>query len=300
MKKVYLLALSSFSLLVSCSEDINLDIAKGDPKIVIEGNIENGKYAEVMITRNSALSDPVNFSNILVTNARAWITHAGVTDTLRINIDTTAAIPVLYKGNTIIGAVGETYYLTVQADGKTYTSITTIPQLIKLDSVWWKAQAPETDLGYAWAHLSDPAGLGNDYKWFAKRPTGSVILNGKRIIINRRFVSPFGGTTDDSFFDGKSFDFNYGRAYDATQATYDDLEPKKERGYYKKTDTIYIKFCTIDAAVSKFYTSYDQAVQNNGNPFAAPASIFSNIQGDGALGVWAGFGATFDTIMPHP
>ena len=300
MKKIYFIVLTFLTLLTSCTEEINLKVAKGDPKIVIEGSIENGKYAEIMVTRNSALSDPVNFSSILVSNAKAWVTSGGITDTLRSTVDPFAAIPYTYTGNTILGVRGETYKLTVIADGRTFTSTTTIPLAeVTLDSVWWKAQAPHTTLGFAWAHLSEPAGMGNAYKWFAKRPLKHRLWAGSPIVVNRRFVSPSGGTFDDKYIDGKSFDFAYDKSYDPTEASIDFIEPKEERGFYKNIDTIYIKFCTIDNATSLFYNTYDQALQSNGNPFASPVTILSNISGDGALGIWAGFGATYDTIMPH-
>ncbi len=299
MKKILIL-LPFLALLTSCAEDINLSVAKGPAKIVIEGNIENGQLAEVIITRNSALSDTVDFQKILVTDAKAWVSAGGVTDTLHFFINSSSAIPFVYRGSFLQGQVGETYNLTVIADGRTFTATTTIPALVPLDSVWWKAQAPETELGFAWAHFSDPLGMGNAYKWFAKRPKQTIILNGQPTILNRRYVSPNGGSFDDKFIDGKSFDFAYNRGYDPTEATYYKNEPKKEQGYFKITDTIYIKFCTIDNAASQFFSTYDQAVQSNGNPFAAPVHILSNIQGDGGLGVWAGYGATYDTIMPAP
>ncbi len=298
MKYIYFFTIILLTLLSSCSEDINLTVAKGEAKIVIEGSIENGKFAEVMITRNSALSEAVDFQKILVTDAKAWVTWGGIVDTLRFTIDSFSAIPFTYRGSIIQGQEGQSYNLTVIADGRTFTSTTTIPALVKLDSVWWKAQPPNTDLGLAWAHLSEPAGFGNAYKWFAKRPTKHVFFNGQPIILNRRFVSPNGSTFDDKFIDGKSFDFAYDRGYDATEATYVKNEPEKERGFYKITDTIYIKFCTIDYAVQKFYSTYEQALQNNGNPFASPVTILTNIHGEGGLGVWAGFGATYDTILP--
>ncbi len=39
-------------------------------------------------------------------------------------------------------------------------------------------------------------------------------------------------------------------------------------------------------------------VSNNGNPFAAPTAIKSNISG-GALGYWGGYGTVYDTIVAY-
>lgn len=298
MRKIYFIAIALISLFTSCSEEINLTVAGGASKIVIEGNIENGQYPEVIVTRNSPLSSAVNFASILVTDAKVYVSDGLITDTLKLGFDTSASIPFNYRGSRIIGAPGQTYYLTVIADGRTFTATTTIPTPVKLDSVWWKADPPHDSLGLVYAHLTEPAGLGNAYKWYAKRPIQHIFYDGKPTIINRRFISPRGGNFNDKFIDGKSFPFAYDRGYDPTEVTYFKNEPKEERGYFKMTDTIYIKFCSIDNASDKFYSTFDQALSNNGNPFAAPVAILSNIKGDGGLGVWSGFGATFDTIFP--
>lgn len=289
MKKIIVVFIACFISLTGCEEDINLTIVGSDRKIVIEGSIENGKPAQVIVTRNSPLSQTVDFSKILVIDAQVFVSDGTITEPLFLSIDSAASIPFVYEGSAIIGVPGKTYYLTVIADGKTFTATTTIPAPVALDSVWWKPQPPEDTLGYAWAHLSEPPGLGNAYRWYAKRPTK-----------DRRFLAPFGASFDDKFVDGKSFDFAYYRGSDPTiDPKVLEEEPQEEQGYFKNTDTICIKFCTVDYNTNKFYTTFETALQSNGNPFASPATILSNIKG-GALGVWAGFGATYDTIMPTP
>ncbi len=274
-------------LIQNCTEDINLNVIGGGNQIVIEGTIENGKPAEVIVTRSSPVSKAVDLNKIIVSDAKVYVSDGSITDTLQITLDTTVSIPVVYKGSKIIGVPGHAYYLTVIADGQTLSSSTTIPQLIALDSVWWKADPPHDSLGYAWAHLTDPSGLGNAYKWFAKRPKK-----------DRRYISPDGSTMDDKFIDGKSIDFYNLRGIDATSTAQEDKDSNRNRYYYKMKDTIYIKFCTIDYATLRFYQTYETSLQSSGNPFASPTSIQSNIKG--GLGIWAGYGATFDTIMPKP
>ncbi len=278
------------TLLFGCTEDINLTVAGGDKKVVIEGGIENGKPAKVMVTRNSPLGQTLDYNNLLITNANVYVSNGVITDTLKFNfpdLDITSSIPFLYIGSTVIGVPGQTYHLTVIADGQTYTSNTTIPALIALDSVWWQVQPPKDSLGFAWAHLSEPAGYGNAYKWYAKRPTK-----------DNRFIAPYASTFDDKFIDGKSFDFAYNRGTDPN-ATATAPPIMTDDGYFRQTDTIYVKFCTIDYYTARFYTTYEAALQTNGNPFASPVSIISNING-GGLGVWGGFGCTYDTILPTP
>ncbi len=255
------------TLFTSCTEDVNLDVVAGEKKIVIEGSIENGKPATVILTRNSPLSQSIDVNSILVTDAKVYVYDGVMVDTLQLTIDTFSSFPLVYKGSTIIGAINQTYHLTVIADGKTFTSITTIPPAVELDSVWWKAQPPHDSLGYAWAHFTEPVGYGNAYRWFAKRGTQ-----------DRRFIAPYAATFDDKFIDGKSFDFAYNRGTDPNDQA--SAPPDKlEDGFFKNTDTIYIKFCTIDYNTARFYTTYEAALQTNGNPFASPVSIITNING---------------------
>jgi hypothetical protein len=299
MKK-YFLFITAFIVLIfsSCEEDINLQLLGSAQKIVIEGSIENDKTAEVIITRNSPLSQAIDFGSILVSDAKVYVTAGGIVDTLHLDTLLTTSVPFVYVGKKIKGVAGQSYSLTVIADNKLFSASTTIPYPIPLDTVWWKASPPEVDLGTATARLTDPVGYGNSYKWFAKRPVKIKLdASNMPIILNRRYISPLGSTFDDKFIDGKSFEFSYGRGYDPTESIISENEDQRERGLYKKTDTIYIKFCTIDLEAAAFYKTFESAASSNGNPFASPSSIMSNISG-GALGVWAGFGASYDTIMP--
>jgi len=299
MKKITVLSILSLFALLSCQEDINLDIKEGAKKIVVEGNIENGKVAEVIVTRNSPLFSAIDLSNIVVFNANVYVSNGIITDTLEMDTLLTTSNPFVYVGKNILGQAGQVYYLTVEVDGNTYTAQTTIPNPVALDSVWWQPQPPEDTLGFAWANLTEPVGAGNAYKWLAKSPTRIVNNNGNFAILNRRYLAPFGSVFDDKFIDGKSFEFAYNRPFDATESAFDDPNDNSFDGYYTNKDTVYIKFCAIDYATAKFYSTYEQALQSNGNPFASPVTIIGNMNG-GALGVWAGFGATYDTIMPTP
>lgn len=270
----------------SCTEKINVELPNADKKIVIEGSIENGRNAEVIITRTIPLFSSVTTTpnDFYVLDANVYVSDGTITETLNLAIDSASSLGVIYKGNMITGIPGRTYFLTVEHDGKSYTSVTTIPTPVPLDSVWWMPQPPRDTLGFANARISEPAGLGHNYRWYAKRPS------------DRRYLAPYGATWDDKYVDGVSFDFAYTKGYDPTDSE-NTYQNDSARGYYTQSDTIYIKFCTINKEAKEFYTTFETALSNNGNPFASPVTIMSNISG-GALGVWAGFGATYDTIMP--
>jgi hypothetical protein len=289
--KNYLLPLFIMLLfLAACTEKIDVKLPNSEDKLVIEGSIENGKNAEVIITRSIPLFSSISnttASDFYVLDAQVTVYDGFTTETLHLAIDSASSLGVVYKSNIIVGVPGRSYFLTVVQGGKTFTATTTILTPIALDSVWWMPQPPKDTLGFANAHFSEPAGPGNNYRWYAKRPK------------DRRFLAPYGATFDDKYIDGKSFDFAYTKGYDPTDAedTYDN--DSIDRGYYTIHDTIYIKFCTMDKASKDFYMTFENALANNGNPFASPVTILTNLNG-GALGVWTGFGVTYDTIMPAP
>ncbi|MDF2436878.1 MAG: hypothetical protein K0Q95_1254 [Bacteroidota bacterium] len=287
--KNFVLPLLAFTLILSaCTEKIDVKLPNADDKLVIEGSIENGKNAEVIITRSIPLFSSIantSATDFYVLDAQVTLFDGFTTETMHLAIDSASSLGIVYKSNIIVGIPGRNYSLTVIQGGKTFTAVTTIPEPIALDSVWWMPQPPKDSLGFANAHFSEPAGPGNNYRWYAKRPS------------DRRYLAPYGATFDDKYVDGKSFDFAYTKGYDPTDAENTYENDSLARGYYAGTDTIYIKFCTIDKASKDFYMTFENALSNNGNPFASPVTVLSNING-GALGVWAGFGATYDTIMP--
>ena len=304
-----------FSLLFlnGCIQDIDLSSAGGgEYKIVIEGKIENGKVAEVFVLRSAPLTSTKDYGtySILYDDATVTVSDGLTTEKLKPSLhtkplsgsghpETTYYVP--YLGTSIIGTPGKIYTLTVIAapnpdkpnELRTYTATTTIPAPVKLDSVWWVKQAPYDTLGYAYAHLTEPAGLGNAYRWYAKRANKWYE---KGELKDRRYLAPLGATFDDKFIDGKSFDLFFARGTDPSDSLTQEIKTDINT-YFKQTDTIYVKFCTIDQESFKFYSTYEAAYQTNGNPFASPVSIISNISG-GGLGIWAGFGCTYDTIYP--
>ena len=68
------------------------------------------------------------------------------------------------------------------------------------------------------------------------------------------------------------------------------------RFMYERGDTVIIKMSKIDRDAYEYFEKKYMQLQTAGNPFASPTSIPSNFN-NGALGVWAGFSPSFDTLI---
>lgn len=285
----YLLLLASYIFLSGCEKEIQVDLPDAEKKIVVEGVIEQGMHPYVILTKSSPYFAPISdfTSDLFITDAIVIVSDGIISDTLTSSLDMEIYDPYpifAYRSNHITGEIGKTYSLTVIAEGKTLTATTTIPQPIELDSLWFKEDlgAEDDSLGYIWAHLTDPDTIGNSYRWYSQ-------------IIGRqqRLLPADGSVFNDKFINGQSFDF----AYDPS---HDPLEPEDPEAlplfYFQAGQIVVVKFCTIDNKSYEFLNSMENIRFASGNPFAAPASVFTNIKG-GGLGGWCGYGASYDTIV---
>lgn len=303
----FTVALAVSLLLQSCTKEVDIDVPAGEEKIVVEGFIETGQPPIVILTKSRPYFGSNNFNglgDLMVQNATVTVTTNGTTypliqlctnnipDSLLplvtaiTGIDSATLASVNYCLYTsfdpnVWGVEGNQYYLHIVAEGKTLTSTTVIPNGIALDSIWFKVEDPHPDRGFCWGRLSDPDSLGNAYRWFAMR-------KGK----DYGFLPPIGSAFEDKFINGQSFEFTAARA----RAADDDLSENADyRGYFRTGDTIIVKFTCIDRPHYLFWRSYETQVVSNGNPFAAPATITSNIVG--GLGVWGGYAVRYDTTI---
>lgn len=284
MKKQFIFLFALLAL-ISCQKEITIDLPEVEKRIVVDGGIFIGQYAEINLTWSTGYFDPVDSASLasyLISNAVATVTDGAIVDTLHISYNPYKPIPIVWKGNTIIGQVGHTYVLSVTAEGKTVTATTTIPTPIPLDSAWFKVEPGQDSLGFAWAHLTDPNGIGNAYRWYAKR-----------LHEDSTFLAPYGSAFDDRFVEAKSFDFGYNRPFNPAADAPEEIDG--ERGYYKIGDIIVLQFCTIGQREVNFFRTFETEVGNNGNPFAAPGVIETNI--DGGLGIWCGYAQVYDTVV---
>ena len=275
---------------MSCEKDITIDLPDSEEKIVVEGWIEQDNYASVILTKNSpyfSVVDSIALSKLIITDAKVTVSDGQNSEELKLTINPNYFPPLVYTGSTLKGEIGKTYYLSIEVEGKTLTAFTTIPEPIIYDSIWFEIDQPKGDsLGLVWAQYSDPPETKNFYRIFTKR-----------INKDNKFIPIFFSIYDDVYFNGKTLTFNMYRGFETmTDETQFEEDNYDEIGYFKLGDTIIVRSCSIDKAHYDFWRTIENEIYSGGNPFSTNIPVVTNIKGDG-IGVWGGYGATYDTVI---
>lgn len=249
VKKIILLFVFSI-VITSCEKVIDIDLNSASPKYVIEGDITNaGGVNTVKITRTKNFDEDNNFEE--VTGANVTVTdNVGNTETLAMTS------PGIYQTSTLMGIPGHTYYLNIDVNGEQFTSVSTMPYPVSLDTAY---VFDFTDFGdtlkLVFATYTDSAGIPNYYRH-------SLIVNGKR---------------------DKSIDISDDQASDGVSNTRGLFYRDDEGEGLKAGDSVTIEMLCIEKPVHLYFFSLNQTISQSA---ATPANPISNITG-GALGYFS-------------
>ena len=320
MKK-YLFLLSI--TLLSCQEEITLDLPQAETKLVVQGAIENGFPAYVILTKNQGYFeslDTIAINNLFVTDALVSVTRddgkiRNLTLITQAEIDLVEALigySIKIPPNTIyidleelsspgFSIANRSYTLDIVWNDQSITAETTIPEPTPLDSLWVE-QNETADKDFKCdirAIYSDPADQQNNILIKSRRIQHyernredtllcdtinypdfplKLIDAGSDVLINgQSFETYFPRPKDNGFPTGK---YN---SYHTKICDGDTLEFKE--------DIVLIKFCQIDEESMKFWRGLIRQVGTNGNPFAEPMNLVSNI--NNGLGIFTGYGSVY-------
>jgi hypothetical protein len=300
----YTLFFSVFALLWSCTKEVQIDIPGYKEQLVVDGRIETGQPAIVLLSKSNNVYSSTNFDSYLnsfVDDAIVVLSDGTQTDTLTKictddlppGLEQVAAgifgIPAeilvnlhlcAYVSMNMVGEVGKTYTLQVLHQGKSYQASSKILNPTELDSLFWKPEGNFTDRGYSWAKLSDPAATTDAYSWEVK------------YLQDPQFSKTFNPYFSDKFFNGLTFEFGYENPMSFKDTTGDDAY----RGFYKLGDTIVVKLSKIGAKEYNYFEKKYNQMYSGSSPFAVPTNIPTNLVG-GALGVWVAYSPWFDTLI---
>lgn len=289
-----------------CEQSFRPETSSEPTDIVVEGYIEGGQRPlppYVILTRSVPFFSRLNaqgLNDLFVHNAMVTVSDGIKTIELiefclsdlsaeqreiasgLVGIDlTNVTIDVCIYTDptlTLLGEIGKTYTLEVEADGKLLTSVTTIPAHVPLDSLKFFEPLGEPIDTFAElrAYLSDPIDEVNFYRYFTK-------------INNGTFESPFSSVFDDRLFDGLELEFPMPKA----QVGEEGLRPSTY-GLFHVGDTATIRWLSLDEAHYEFWNTLEFNAANQG-PFSSYTRVKSNI--DGGLGIWGGFSASYYEII---
>lgn len=248
LKNKYTVILSALALMLtvsSCEKEIDVDLRSVTPRIQIEGIVKQDQLAMVRVSQtidfndNSGypflkgaivkISDDAGNSEVLQQNSTGW-----------------------YVAEDIMGVVGRTYSLSVTYEEKEYTSTSTMPPFVKLDSLTMY-KAPIMDYAIPMIHYTDPKGATNQYY------RALVFINGKQLPDMREQVY--------------SCEFTDGSPMHSPLAVFTN---DSDNDPVNKGDEILIEFQCIDKGAYTFFDTLSKIEDSKTNPT-------SNIKG-GALG----------------
>jgi hypothetical protein len=314
LKKVLLFFLVSL-ILTSCTKEVQIDVPGYEAQLVVDGRIETNGFPIVLLSSSQniyAETDLSAYLNSFITTAQVSVSNGSQTiqlslfsvnslpiesqktlaEMLRLELNEVVLLPIqVYSTNdaTFLGEVGKKYTLQINHLGKSYTGTTELLAPVALNKLYWKPEESNTEYGYSWGQLSDPANQYNAYLWEAKRINKKT--NGQPI----DEIFKKAGDFDDRFFDGLTFDFPAANPQKRKDSTI--LEEYKR--YYRFGDTAVIKLSRMDFDTYAFFDKKSAQLSSGGNPFATPVNIPTNMKG-GALGIWAGYSPWFDTLICIP
>lgn len=247
-----LISLLILMALSSCQKVIDVKLDDADKKLVVDAVITD--HAGGCVVR---LSKTKKFGE---NNALDGV--GGATVNIRDEAGTVTSLvetaPGIYTHDQLKGVSGETYQLSVVAEGKAYSATSTMPINVPLDSVYMEKQIFfNNEQMFSNVVFSDPGGTSNYYLF--KQFVNGTVTNGIFL-------------TDDELSDGKKIK--------TSLYLFADEEKKIKHG-----DEVMIEMHCIDKAVYKYWYSFKQSASGNGGA-ATPANPVSNISG-GALGYFS-------------
>jgi len=282
MNRIPLFVFTCFVSL-SCNPQPDLTVRPYTPKLVIDGSIEENDFARVVLSYSASYFsniDSTSIRELLVTTAKVTVSDGEEEEVLTLKRDKNFFPPYVYQGTSLRGKVGKVYKLQVLLKGQTYTAATTIPPAASFDKLWFELAPGKDSLGYIYGQFTDDPGTENFYRIFTKREH-----------IDTRYIPVYLSAVGDQYFNGKTFTFSILRGPDDFTNVIDDL-------YFKKGDTVSIKFCTMDKAHFDFWRTVERELYVVGNPFSSSGNeILSNIDDHKALGVWGGYGVNYFEII---
>lgn len=304
-----------FALIAACDleRDIDINLPEYESEIVVESYVESGQPLRALVTESLSYTElpsptpldenvPVTVSADgqvftlplsqieallvtpgdtlaeaqfeafksaiellgLISDATVTITHNGTTRTLEEGIYFDFDNAKVYNyGNSFMPSTtyNEDFSIEVNSRERTATAITQLLPPVSFDSIVYSFDSSDTLAAVQTWFTDDPA-MDNYYRFMLHK--GQLGETDQDFSVNDRF---FNG---DPVPFGSNFEFGIG-------------------------DTAIVTLFHIDEIYHDFLETYEDAFFANGNPFAQPVQITTNMEG--GLGIFAGLSYVRDTVI---
>lgn len=270
-------------VLTSCSKD-DFSEQNLESKIVVEGWIEEGDFANVLLSSSIPVTDVIDSTNVLnhvIRSAKITISDGQNSEVLRVKNDKNRIPPFVYFGSTLKGEAGKEYSIKIEYLNRVVEAVTSIPKSVPLKSAEYIKKNTIDTTGYIFVKFDDPPAEKNYYQIATK-------IDGEEPI----FVPSFYGNLDDKNFESSSVSVQINRGV--------LLFPKtKFTPYFADGDVIYVKLRTQTKEALDFWNSWQNEIVNSKNPiYPSNTSLKSNIKG--GIGIWAGYGQSTIIVKTPP
>jgi len=244
MKKVFFLFLVG-CLALSCTKVVDLKLGNAAGQLDIEANITDVDTVQQIFLRTNV---PFSATNVYPPVTGATVV---VSDEVGSQYSFAESSPGVYTSRPFVGVGERTYTLQVDKEGQTYTASSTMPGIVRMDSLSDKNRPLNRhqdgrDQKVVSVYYADPPGVANQYRFIEW-------VNGVQV------KSVF--TYDDQLTDGRD-------------VTVDLLE--QDIDIYAG-DTVKVEMQCIDRSVYTYWFALESQQANNFNGAVAPANPPTNI-----------------------
>ncbi|MBE0391698.1 hypothetical protein HNQ02_000224 [Flavobacterium sp. 7E] len=257
-----------------CNQDDFDKSTQSESEIVVEGWIESGDYAQVILSTSIPIAAQIDSTTILshvIRSAKVTISDGENEEVLRLKRNNDRIPPFVYYGSELIGESGKEYSLKIEYLDRIIEAKTAIPKTVPLKTATYIKESVQDTTGYVFITFDDPVLEKNYYQVTTRIDKEEPI-----------FVPAFYGNLNDENFNSSSVSMQINRGILIFPKT-------KFQPYFTDGDLIYVKLKTLNKEAFDFWNSWQNEIVNGRNPiYPSNTSLKSNIRG--GLGLWTGYG----------
>lgn len=265
---------------LSCTKDIEVEQPAYEQKVVVDGWIENGDFAHVLLTKSSAFLthyDSASIRNTFLNYAKVTVSNSkGESEILTLIRKDEFFPPFIYRTMQLKGEIGETYYLNIEADGKVIESTTSIPDVPNVLRVL-SVPVSDTTMNIE-VNLLDKQ---EEVKFYYSE----IKTNG----VDSNFHPSSFPLYNNNSFNGEITSIKILRSNQPDPLNIYNIDSKRNLpcNEFSIEDTVYVKFASIDENAFKVLNDLYIDQLNSGNPFSfVDKKTSTNI--NGGIGRWTG------------